>query len=82
MWGEIEEPVKTQPIVIEEEKGGGKFDLPVRAETSYRKYALDEPIDPRQQRPEAPVRAAAALTWTATTYSCLLLFPLVFLDSV
>lgn len=62
MWGEIEEPVKTQPILIEEEKNGGKFDLPVKAETSYRKYAVNEPIDPRQQRPEAPVSSTVTQT--------------------
>lgn len=55
MWGEIEEPVKNQPILIEEEKDEGKFDLPVKVETSYQKYAINEPIDPRQQRPEVPV---------------------------
>lgn len=62
MWGEIEEPVKTQPILIEEEKDGGKFELPVLAATSYPKYAISEPIDPRQQRQEAPVSSTMTLT--------------------
>lgn len=61
MWGEIEEPVKTQPILIEE-KDGDKFDLPVKAETSYQKYVIKEPIDPRQQVPEAPVSSTVTLT--------------------
>lgn len=62
MWGEIEEPVKTQPILFEEEKDGGKFDLPVKAETLYQKYAISKPEDPRQQRQEAPVSCTFTLT--------------------
>lgn len=62
MWGEIEEPVKPQPILSEDEQDGGKLDLLVKAETSYRKYAINEPIDPRQQQPVAPVSSTVTLT--------------------
>lgn len=60
MWGEIEEPVKAQPILIEEVKDEDKFDLPVKAETSYQRFVIYEPKDPQQQLPEPPV------SWTET----------------
>lgn len=61
MWGEIEEPVKAQPILIEEVKDEDTFDLPVKAETSYQKYAINVPKDPRQQPPEPPVSSTDTL---------------------
>lgn len=61
MWGEIEEPVKTQPILIEEEIDGGKFQLPFKAEIPYPKYAISQPTDPRQQRLDTPVSSSVAL---------------------
>lgn len=62
MWGEIEEPAKTPPILIEEEKDGGKFELPVKGETPYRRYTINEPTDPRQQRQDTPVSSSVPLT--------------------
>ncbi|CAG02547.1 unnamed protein product, partial [Tetraodon nigroviridis] len=61
MWGEIEEPVKAQPILIEEVKDEDKFDLPVKAETSYQRFVIYEPKDPQQQLPEPP-----CVSWAET----------------
>lgn len=67
MWGEIEEPVKTQPILIEEELDGGKFELPVKAEIPYPKFAINQPTDPRQQRQDSPVSSTVTLKQHVTT---------------
>lgn len=67
MWGEIEEPVKTLPILFEEELDGGKFELPVRVEIPYPKYAINHPTDPRQQRQDSPVSSTVALKQHITT---------------
>lgn len=67
MWGEIEEPVKTQPILIEEELDGGKFEIPVKAEIPYPKFAINQPADPRQQRQDTPVSSTVTLKQHVTT---------------
>ncbi|TWW69569.1 coiled-coil domain-containing protein 97 [Takifugu flavidus] len=62
MWGEIVEPVKTQPILTEEELDGGKFELPVKVEIPYPKFAINQPTDPRQQRQDTPRVSRAETT--------------------
>lgn len=55
MWGEIVEPVKTQPILVEEENDGEKSESSVKVDIPYQQYAINQPIDPRQQRQDTPV---------------------------
>lgn len=69
MWGEIVEPVKTQPILTEEEHDGGKFELPVKVEIPYPKFTINQPTDPRQQRQDTPVSSTVTLK-TACNDGC------------
>lgn len=82
MWGEIVEPVKTQPILVEEEKDGEMSESSLKVEILYQQYAINEPIDPRQRRQDTPVSIKIACNNIFVDISFALTIPSSILHSV